>query len=202
MNTLKIGLAGYMGAGKSTCSEMFAGRDAAVIDADREAKVLMRNDCGIKRKLVETFGSEVICNGEISFARLGAFVFDSIVNIRKLNSIVHPPLLEHLYRLLNSIQEPIVVLDASLIPLWNIDNWFDLRLWVDASEETRLERVYKRSQNSLPKEQIKERMLIQQELFQAPSEECWDYILNDGNVDVLRNAVDRICENIRPEVLS
>lgn len=201
MKTLKIGLAGYMGAGKSTCSEMFACRDAVVIDADKEAKILMGNDCGIKRKLSNTFGVEVISNGEISYSKLGALVFDSIVNIRKLNSIVHPPLLEHFSHLLNSIQEPVVVLDASLIPLWNIDNWFDVRLWVDASAETRLERIYKRCQNRLPKEQLKERMLIQQELFQAPSEENWDYILNDRNVDILKNAVDRIYENIKHGVL-
>ena len=194
MKSFKIGLAGYMGAGKTTCSQIFVDHGAAIINADYKAKYLMEQGKNIKKRLIEEFGNG-ICNDEtISFEKLGTIVFSSMEKIRKLNSIVHPPLLDNIHELLIGKQEQIVVLDASLIPLWNIDNWFDMRIWVYAPFITRLERILNKPECNLSRDQISKRMILQQKLFSPPSVKNWKYVLNDGKIKALKNVIDKIVE--------
>src|SRR5512136_948088 len=89
----RLGIGGYMGAGKSACASLCA--EAAgmrVIDADAEAKLLMENDSRIRKELARAFGQSIIARGAINFTALGAAAFASPAAMQKLNSIVHPPL--------------------------------------------------------------------------------------------------------------
>ncbi|NLW33805.1 MAG: dephospho-CoA kinase [Fibrobacter sp.] len=194
MKSFKIGLAGYMGAGKTTCSQIFVDHGAAIINADHVAKYLMEQDRYIKKRLIEEFGNGICNNEKISFAKLGRIVFSSMDKIRKLNSVVHPPLLDTIHKLLTGKQDQIVVLDASLIPLWNIDNWFDIRIWVYAPFVTRLERILNKPECNLSRDQISKRMILQQKLFSPPSVKNWKYVLNDGKIEAVKNAIGEIVE--------
>jgi dephospho-CoA kinase len=112
-----IGVTGYMGAGKSTCAARIgATLGARIIDADAEAKKLMQNDDRIRRDLESAFGPSVVAPSGVSFDALSALVFSSAARMRRLNDIVHPPLLDKLRALIVSLKEP-VILDAALIPL-------------------------------------------------------------------------------------
>jgi dephospho-CoA kinase len=182
MTQMKFAIAGYMGSGKTTCSKFLAGLGAMVIDADREAKLVMNQSAEIKDSLTRVFGSEIVVKGEIHYSLLGTIVFNTIGAIEKLNQIVHPPLIKHLNDRIFSISDKIVVLDAALIPLWRIESWFDYRLWVDADFEVRLHRLYNlRSKGSIEMHEYARRMKIQEELFQKPSKDLWDYILNEDS---------------------
>ncbi|NLP03523.1 MAG: dephospho-CoA kinase [Fibrobacter sp.] len=183
----KIALAGYMGSGKSTVAGILAEAGAYIVDADREAKLLMQSDPEIKMKLNEIFGEQVFKNGSIAFDRLGSIVFGSIEELKKLNAVVHPPLLERLCFLMRHRREP-VVLDAALIPLWHIEDWFDQRVWVSASFDVRLKRLLAKA-GGLTEEAIRERMLLQEKLFQSPPEGIWRYIRNESSIKALRSEV-------------
>jgi dephospho-CoA kinase len=112
-----------------------------------------------------------------------------------LNSIVHPVLLEKLHALIFSGQERAVALDAALIPLWNIDDWFDLRIWVDASVETRIDRLKKKGifDNI---DRIRERMTMQEMLFSPPSDNTWIYMKNDNGFEELKSNISALIADI------
>lgn len=185
MTKLRIAIAGYMGSGKSTCSKFLAGLGGMIIDADREAKLIMNRSEEIKDSLGKTFGSDTVVMGEIRYSLLGNIVFNTVGAIEKLNHIVHPPLIKHLKDRVESNSDKIVVLDAALIPLWRIESWFDYRLWVDADFEVRLHRLYHlRSKGGIEMHEYARRMKIQEELFQKPSKDLWDYILNEDSEHV------------------
>ena len=84
MSLRRIGISGFMGAGKTTCCGLMAEalRDAGlavrVIDADAEAKRIMQNDKAIQEKLAASFGKNVINESGIVFPALAplAFVYD------------------------------------------------------------------------------------------------------------------------------
>lgn len=183
----KIALAGYMGSGKSTVAGILAEAGAYIVDADREAKLLMQSDPEIKMKLNEIFGEQVFKNGSIAFDRLGSIVFGSIEELKKLNAVVHPPLLERLGSLMRDRSGP-VVMDAALIPLWHIEGWFDQRIWIFASFDVRLKRLLAKA-GELTEEVIRERMLLQEKLFQSPPEGIWRYISNESSIEALRSEV-------------
>jgi dephospho-CoA kinase len=182
MNRIKIAIAGYMGSGKTTCSKFLDRLGCVVIDADREAKQLMNQSDEIKDSLTQVFGTDVVVQGEIHYSLLGSIVFNTIGAIEKLNHIVHPPLVKYLQDRIFNIPGKIVALDAALIPLWKIESWFDYRLWIDADFEVRLHRLYNlRSKGGIEMHEYARRMKIQEELFQKPLKDLWDYIPNENS---------------------
>lgn len=186
----RIGIAGYMGSGKSTCAGLMAGRKAGaamrVIDADHEAKLMMNGDDSIRERLETAFGGSVVDGNSVRFGQLGKAAFASVEAVRQLNSIVHPPLVKRLRNLVYARTAP-CILDAALIPMWGIEAWFDRCLWVTASPECRMERT--RSRTGLSPEQIRLRMSVQEALFCAPTGPLWIIVENEGSLDELRNRI-------------
>jgi dephospho-CoA kinase len=174
---MRIGIAGYMGAGKTTCARLFCSggeRAARIIDADAEAKALMARDREMQERLRDAFGGQVIDGSGVRSDELGRVAFASAESLLKLNSIVHPPLVRYLEPLVLGCTEPICILDAALIPLLGIERWFDLRVWVDASFETRFERL-KLKRGDLDEGELVRRMKMQEVVMTVPESEknCW-----------------------------
>ena len=173
-----------MGAGKSECSRILSNEGYRVIDGDGEAKKVMMSDRTIRRKIAETFGAETVDENGINFRILGAVVFSTPERLRALNTIVHPVLLRHLHRLVHQQDTSLIALDAALIPLWQIEEWFDLLLWVTTSFETRLRRL-KVARPDLDESSIIRRMQQQEREFSAPPETIWRHIDNSGDLPSL-----------------
>lgn len=190
MDTMRIGIAGFMGAGKSTCSrfisESFAGAfgRAHVIDADAEAKRMMQADAEIKRELAETFGAAVVQNNDIAFSVLGVMAFQSVQNLEALNRIVHPNFVKRLHTMVFAKADACVICDAALIPLWRIEKWFDELVWVRASFEKRYARL--KQESKLPAAQLIKRMELQEELFDEPKQAPWNILENHGSLEELK----------------
>jgi dephospho-CoA kinase len=184
MKRRRIGIAGFMGAGKTTFAKILSELlpRAKVINADRNAKRLMQTDTGIKKNILTAFGSPVVTEGVIDFKRLGAAVFNTRENILALNHIVHPLLLETLEEQVFS-NDACVICDAALIPLWRIESWFDTLVWVRADFNVRLARLLKKS--SLSPKALVCRMQIQQALFSEPTKAPWSVVENNGAIEEL-----------------
>jgi dephospho-CoA kinase len=185
----RIGIAGYMGSGKSACAEQCAeATGMRIINADAEAKLLMENDSRIRDELTRVFGLSIDKSGSLDVAALGAAAFASPADMQKLNAIVHPPLLRRLRDCVFSRPGP-SILDAALIPLWRIEDWFGCCLWVDAPPEVRCSRLV--SKTGMPEEHLRQRMLVQEALMAEPSGAQWITIVNDGTIEQLKSRVDR-----------
>jgi dephospho-CoA kinase len=189
---VRIGIAGYMGAGKSTCARLFEGRDAQVIDADAEAKSLMRRDRRLAGALREAFGESVIDDdGLPRFDELGRLAFGSVESLRTLNGVVHPPLAGHLERLVRGCESPVCLLDAALIPLWEgMEAWFDTCVWVDAPFETRLARLAAR-QGGGETEGLVCRMRLQEAILGVPTAPPWVVLPDSDCREYIADAIER-----------
>jgi dephospho-CoA kinase len=183
---LRIGLAGYMGAGKSTCARSFASEEALIIDADAEAKRLMAESHEIQETLRAAFGDEAVgTDGRIRSDVLGREAFKSVDAILTLNGITHPPLVKYLSPIITYCQRPLCIVDAALIPILGIESWFDTCVWVDAPFETRLARLVAKRPDLSEAELVK-RMRLQEAIMSTPEggdwvvigdSECREYIV-------------------------
>jgi dephospho-CoA kinase len=84
---LVVGLTGSIGMGKSATAALFAAAGDAVHDADRAVHALYRG------RAVAPVGAafpDVIVDGTVDRARLGAAVFGDAEALRRLEGIVHP----------------------------------------------------------------------------------------------------------------
>ena len=88
---LRIGLTGNIAVGKSCAAARFAELGAAVIDADRISRELMKPGAPVYFHVTEAFGPEILSDdGTIDRRRLGGVVFASEEKRRLLESIAHP----------------------------------------------------------------------------------------------------------------
>jgi len=100
-----IGLTGNIATGKTAVTAMLAECGAQVIDADVLAHHVMRAGTVTWERVVEEFGSGILQpNDEIDRAQLGARVFADPLALTRLESIVHPAVIEETERLLRGIQ--------------------------------------------------------------------------------------------------
>ena len=192
MTLRNIGIAGYMGAGKSTCARFLADAGYPVFDGDREAKLVMACNQSIVEKIQDAFGDEIVASDGIDFRSLGNMVFNDGSELLRLNAIVHPVLKERLRDVIfNRTTSPVLVVDAALLPFWKIDDWFDLRIWVHAPDHVRLERLAVKKPD-LEENTLVNRMKGQEILFSPPSRKEWNYIENSGDTSVLAASLKRL----------
>lgn len=196
MSHRKIGIAGYMGSGKSLCAKYFSCHyGGRIINADQVAKDIMNRDGSVKHRISEKFGSKIIQNDCIQFSILGKIVFQNNKNLEILNSIVYPVLKKQMFSLIAEFTDENCFFDAALISQWHIEDWFDTLVWVDSSEEFRLDRLIQRT--GLSSGEIMRRMQNQKKLFKKPEYNKWICITNDETKSSLEKKIMKTVELLK-----
>lgn len=89
--SLRIGLTGPIGCGKSTVAGWLAARGAVVVDADRLARAVTERGEPAFDAVVARFGPDVVASdGSLDRPSLGRLVFADAAALRDLEAIVHP----------------------------------------------------------------------------------------------------------------
>jgi len=89
--TIRIGLTGPIGCGKSTVAGWLAEAGAAVVDADAIARDVTLPGEPALDAVIERFGSDVRRqDGSLDRAALGRIVFSDPAALRDLEAIIHP----------------------------------------------------------------------------------------------------------------
>ncbi len=144
--TLRVGLTGGIGSGKSAVADLLAEHGAVIVDADLLAReAVAPGSIGLAR-VVEEFGPAVLNpDGSLDRAALGELVFADPRARARLNAIVHPRVRE-----LAALAEQAAAPDAvvvHVIPLLvetGQQGAFDLVVVVDVDPDTQLRRVIAR----------------------------------------------------------
>lgn len=89
-----LGITGGIGSGKSYVSAIFHRMGVPFYNADGKTKSLYRTVPELKSKVRSAFGDNVMDGEEISFPALAAMVFPRPENLRRLEDIVYPYLME------------------------------------------------------------------------------------------------------------
>lgn len=149
MEPIVIGLTGGIACGKTTIARILKRLGAVVIDADREAKRLIRPQSDQWKKLVNEFGSEILNPDQsINRRRLGNRVFGDEILLAKLNSIVHPGVIEEISnkiaRYKDTGQWPAIILDAPLLYEVGADKLVDITWVVAVDNKTQISRLINR----------------------------------------------------------
>jgi len=139
-----IGLAGGVGAGKSTVARMLGELGCVVSDSDAHARAALDRP-EVRDRLVDWWGEEVVgADGRVDRRRVARIVFEDPEARKKLESVVHPLVhegrMEDMERA-RAIGAPALVIDAPLLLEAGVDRECDAVIFVDAPEAVRRERV-------------------------------------------------------------
>ncbi|MBI5217187.1 MAG: dephospho-CoA kinase [Ignavibacteriae bacterium] len=161
---LVIGLTGNIGSGKSEVARMFEQLGAKVISADALAKDLMVSDTSVRKTIREEFGEEsYLSDGSINRSFLAKKVFADTQQLKLLNSIVHPAVIQSIEKQISREEKTgtysLFIVEAALIFEAGIENMFEYLIVVVADEEDCIRRVMKRDNSS--REEVMKRMKSQ-----------------------------------------
>ena len=117
---LKAGLTGSIAVGKSNVCAIFAELGCHVLDADQTARDVVKAGSHGLARIVEEFGYQVLTPfGELDRKTMGSIVFANKKKRERLNSIVHPLVIEAQDRWIREREEidpdGIAIVDAALM---------------------------------------------------------------------------------------
>ncbi|MFF8282341.1 dephospho-CoA kinase [Streptomyces albus] len=195
---VKVGLTGGIGAGKSEVSRLLAEHGAVIVDADRIAREVVEPGTPGLAAVVAEFGEEVLApDGSLDRPRLGSLVFADPDRLAALNAIVHPLVGERSAELEREAaaadENAVIVHDVPLLTENGLAPLYDTVVVVDASDETRLDRLVRL--RGMAEQEARARMAAQ-----ATREErlaVADIVIdNDGPIEELPPRVGAVWEQL------
>jgi len=191
---LTVGVTGGIASGKSFVCAVFERRGARVIDADEIGREVVEKRPVVLSRLVRSFGRSILRDdGALDRRRLAGIVFSSRESLEKLNSIVHPFLVQGIRRRVADLERTgfagVVVADAALIYEWNLVEMFDAIVVVSSEQETRLRRIRERDSLEAEEALARVRSQIPQEQKIARAD---FHIANDGSLVELEAKADAV----------
>ena len=189
MNSMKVGITGGIGSGKSYVCRLLAERGIEVYDCDRAAKRLMRESESLRQQLIALIGPEAYEPSEpypLNKKVVAAFLLASESNARALDAIVHPAVFQ------DFLQSGCQWVESAILYESGLDRLVDRVVVVTAPQELRIQRVMERDHISREKalEWIGCQM-SQEEVIQRADFE----ILNDGIAD-LSQQIEKIIDSL------
>ena len=193
-----IGVTGQIGAGKSVVANALMQKGAILVEADAVGKQVT-GSAPVLAKLAELWGESVRTkSGKLRPAKVAEIVFGDPTgrNLEIFNEIIRDPLGEAIWRELRKAKKLAdrksapapVVLDAALLPAWEIAQDMNLVILVTATKDTRLKRLLARG---LGEGDALARMRSQSPLrvYRDIADET---LTNNGSVEALNAKVDRL----------
>ena len=190
--TIKVGITGGTGSGKSSVCNYLTKKGLQVIDSDAIARKLLDRGTVTYDLVVSHFGKKILkVNGEINRQLLSSIVFGSSDELNFLQNVVTKETVEIVKELLEKSRPEmkIIFLDAPLLFETGLDQDVDIVWFVLASQEKRLKRLSKR--DGIPAFEIKKRMSAQ--MPEEQKEMLADIVIeNEGSLDDLYSKVDKL----------
>ncbi len=191
-----LGITGSIGSGKTTVAGIFKELGFEVINSDEIAHSLMQKDSAIYKNLRNAFGDGILDKkNSVDRKKLGDIVFSDITKLKKLNSIMHPPILKQINNQKNSLKGNFfenIIIDAPLLLETRAKNLVDKVVVVRAGKEN----ILKRLKNRYGREKI-ENILNSQ----MPLEEKMEYadfvIENNGDLNHLKKEAKKILKKLK-----
>ena len=199
-----VGITGGIACGKTTVSDLLAEKGAIPINADEIGHQLLKADSPVINVLTEAFGKDILEDtGDVSRKKLGAIVFNDKAARERLNSILHPLIIQRsraqARRLVMEDPHCVVLLDAPLLIEAGAYDTVDLIVVVTASTKAQLQRTMDRSiaqGRPLTEREVQARIEAQMPLTEKVK--YADVIIeNEGTLAELHQQVDALWEKLQ-----
>jgi dephospho-CoA kinase len=143
---MKIAITGGIGSGKSTVAKYFKEQGYNVFSCDEIYSDLLNDDSFLK-KIETAFGDVIDNNGKLDREKLAKKVFNDSKNLKLLNSITHPQIMNRAVELMEN--HKLSFCEVPLLFVGGFENLFDNVIVVMRDKQKRAEAVSKRDNISI-----------------------------------------------------
>jgi dephospho-CoA kinase len=187
-----IGLTGGIGSGKSTVAKLFEIIGCPVFYSDEVAKEIYF-DKTVKPQISELLGKEAyLSETEIDKKFIGSKIFSDTNLLHKLNSIIHPAVIERSKQFVEKHKGKLIIKETALLFEAKLEAQVDKIILVAANDELRINRVMQR--DGLSKEEVLSKISAQ--LPQAEKITKSDFVIYNNEEDFLITQVLAIYSNL------
>ena len=195
----RIGLTGGIATGKSTVAKIFSELGFFVINADELARKVVEKGTYGWKKVVETFGREILLpNGSIDRKKLGNIVFSNLEAKKKLERIIHPLVIDEMEKILKVFEkehpcEPIII-EIPLLFEVGLHKKMDKTIVVYAPKNVQIERMMKR--DGLTYQEAEMRLKNQMDIEEK--RKLADYVVdNSSSLEYTKTQVEKLARELR-----
>ncbi len=190
-----IGITGSIGSGKTTAANLFKKHGFKVINADEIGHKLMKRNSAAYKKIAKIFGKGILDKSKnIDRKKLGGIVFNDYGKLEKLNSVMHPLILNEIKNSIKKIRnkDKKIIVDVPLLLETKAKNLVDKVIVVKADKKNIIKRLSKKYSKDKIEKILKLQMPIWEKLKHA------DFVI-DNNRDFghLKNQIKKLskCQN-------
>lgn len=190
--SVKMGLTGGIGSGKSEVGRLLLEKGIPVIDMDKIGKGLLESDPQIKKEIQDTFGEKAVTGNSIDRLKLRNLIFTNSANRKQLEQIVQPRIRKEFERQameLESQGTKLIVCEAALLIESGYRHSLDKLTVVLASEKIRMGRLLSREPISLELA----RKIMESQVTDKERLAVADYVIdNNGTIQSLATNVESV----------
>lgn len=189
--SLRVGLTGGIGSGKSTVATLFAERGAGIVDTDVISHRLTAAGGAAIPAIAVCFGDNSLnSDGSLNRNWMRAHIFSDLAAKQQLEAILHPMIRAQAQAEAAASTASYVLLVVPL--LFETDgyrDWLDRTLVVDCAEATQLARTIRRSHL----DEASVRAIMAQQVSRKLRQQCADDVIhNEGELPDLHAQVERM----------
>ncbi|NDV57099.1 dephospho-CoA kinase [Bacteroides sp. 519] len=176
--SIKLGITGGIGSGKTIVSKLLNNMGVPVYISDIEAKRLTVSDANIRSQLTSLLGKDIYINNELNKPLLANYLFGNREHAHIINGIIHPQVKEdfrHWAKRLSA--HPVIAMEAAILIEAGFANEVDKIVMVYAPLDIRVERAMKR--DSANKEAVIQR--IKSQMDDEEKRKMADYVIVNDN---------------------
>jgi dephospho-CoA kinase len=183
-----IGLTGGIGSGKSTVLNFFKEFEVPVYVSDIEAKKIMHTSEDVIFQVTKLFGKEAYIAGKLNRKLIADIVFADKEKLKTLNEIVHPAVHKDFQEFVKRQKTTYVVYESALLFENKSEIQFDTIVLIVAPLRSRIERVQKRDQATIPEiaARIKNQLPDEYKIDKS------DYVLLNTDLSRTKKEVQRL----------
>jgi dephospho-CoA kinase len=186
-NTVRIGLTGPIGCGKSTVAGWLAELGAVVIDADQVAREVVARGTLELDAVVREFGREMLLpSGDLDRPRLARLVFADPEALARLEAIIHPAVRPRILRAMDEAESagaPAVVVEAIKLVEGGLATLCD-QVWLVACDGA--EQRARLAKRGMAPDQAEQRIAAQGDLASRLEPAATRVIDTNGPIDAAR----------------
>jgi len=196
-------LTGGIATGKSVVAHVLKDLGCYIHEADKEAHKLIAPNTPGWKKIVSRYGHKILDeDNNIDRRRLGKLVFSNKGELHFLNKLIHPQVLENLFKTIKKIQQKekykLFISEAAIVIESGFAKYFEKIIVVHCESEIQIRRLIKR--NKITKQEALERinsqMPAQEQLKYA------DYIIDtSGTLQETLEQSERLYRNLLSDYL-
>jgi len=153
---IKLGVTGGIGSGKTSACRVFSALGIAVFSADAIAGEIMENDQSIISRINSIVKRDLYTSGNLDRKELASLIFNDYSLLEKVNSLIHPVVMDHFIKWVKEQSSPYVIMEAAILFESGASKLVDRIATLIAPMEQRVDRVIHRSH--LTRAQVLERM--------------------------------------------